>query len=462
MDPRALSLMRIGIALLVISDLVIRLSDLRAHYSYEGVWPGFLIPDFGWKPGYWSFYLLNESFTYTALLFSLHLVCAVCLLLGFKTRLFTLLVWLFTVSLHNRNLFILQGGDDLLRLTIMWGFFLPWGTCYSIDALLKKSPVSLPYYSGNIGYLLLLASVYFFSANLKTGEEWHETGNAAYFALSLEQLRLPLGDCIYTSPVLLKLATHVVIWSEYAIAPLILIPSVSGVFRLAAFGLLILLHAAIGATLYVGLFFLIGAVSAIGLIPGSCIDRIEKRIKIMRTTLPVPSGKGKTIVFLKSGVCACLIFMCLMINLSTVNWFPYEMRDTLARGANALRLDQFWGMFSPSVMKTDGWYVYHGMDSIGRQWDLRLNQDYVDYTKPRHIVDMYKNDRWRKLAENMQKDSYIFLRPLYCKYRIRTWNAEHPNKKMASLRVYFMQKENLAGYRSTVPVKTLHCMCYDD
>ncbi len=102
-------------------------------------------------------------------------------------------------------------------------------------------------------------------------------------------------------------------------------------------------------------------------------------------------------------------------------------------------------MFSPSVLKTDGWYVFHGMDSIGRQWDLRLNQDHVDYKKPRHIVSHYKNDRWRKLAENMQDDRFTFLRPLFCKYIITDWNHRHPEKKIAVLNFYFIAKNNLIG-----------------
>jgi hypothetical protein len=116
-------------------------------------------------------------------------------------------------------------------------------------------------------------------------------------------------------------------------------------------------------------------------------------------------------------------------------------------------------MFSPHIIKKDGWFVYHGMDSIGRQWDLRLNQDYVDYKKPEHVVSMYKTDRWRKLAEHMQNDQYTFLRPLYCRYIIRKWNAEHPEKKIAILNLYYMEKENLIGYKTTEITKKLFSVC---
>ena len=95
-----------------------------------------------------------------------------------------------------------------------------------------------------------------------------------------------------------------------------------------------------------------------------------------------------------------------MVNLGTLPFNDYQLRSELFYPVNVLRLNQNWSMFAPGVLRNDGWLVYHGMDSIGRQWDLRLDQDYVDYTKPQHIVKMYKNDRWRKLAENMQNNNY--------------------------------------------------------
>jgi hypothetical protein len=127
-----------------------------------------------------------------------------------------------------------------------------------------------------------------------------------------------------------------------------------------------------------------------------------------------------------------------------------------------LRLNQYWGVFSPTVMKRDGWFVYYGIDSLGRQWDLRRNEDYVDFSKPAHIVNMYKNDRWRKLAENLQSDASAFLRPLYCKYILSNWNSKHPEKKIVTLNLYFMEKKSLPNYRTTAVEKKIFCVCIND
>src|SRR5688572_29944773 len=124
--------MRIGIAMVVLSDLMIRASDLKAHYTDEGIWPLRVI-HLGWKNGAWSFHTLNGSYEYALAMFMIHFLLAVLLLFGYRTRIVTVMLWLMTISLHNRNLFVQQAGDDLLRLVIFWGMFLPWNAYFSFD-----------------------------------------------------------------------------------------------------------------------------------------------------------------------------------------------------------------------------------------------------------------------------------------------------------------------------------------
>jgi hypothetical protein len=453
--------MRIGIALIILSDLLIRGSDLSAHYTDAGLWPTNLIHNFGWKSGNWSLHELSGSYSWALTLFSLHFIFALFLLFGYKTKWATLLVWLLTISLHNRNLFVQQSGDDLLRLVLFWGLFLPWNTYYSLDS--KKGTVALkPNTLANLGYLCLIASVYFFTVCLKTSPEWRTDGSAIYYALSLEQIRLPLGDLLYQFPLLMKLLTWFVFYLELAIPILILWPDKKGNLRLIAFILLLLLHIGIGLTLYVGLFFIINIVTGIGLLPKSVMDKLERNLKLTKNKFPGRIKKITPLKYITNSICLFVIGISIIINLGSVKWFSYELRKEIWYPVNVFRLDQFWGMFSPSILKKDGWFVYHGMDSIGRQWDLCRDNEYVDYKKQEHIVQMYKSDRWRKLAENMQNDNYTFLRPQYCRYIIREWNKKHPDKKMAILNFYYMEKIKLPNYKTSDVKKNLFCVCNDN
>jgi hypothetical protein len=452
--------MRIGIGIIVMADLFIRGNDLKAHYTDSGIWSVKLMYTLGWKAGSWSLHALSGEYSWELILFILHFMFAAFLVLGFKTKLSTLLVWLFTISLHNRNIYIQQSGDDLLRLVLFWGLFLKWGNCYSLDSR-KANDIQKQATIPNLGYLLLIASVYFFSVSLKTSNEWHADGNAVYYALSLEQLRLPVGDWLYQFPGFLKLFTWLVYYTELILPLLILWPSKKGYLRFTAFLLIILLHTGFGLTLYVGLFFVIGMVSSIGLLPKFVLDKMETtfHLKIKKTSFK--KNKPNNWHPVLNTVSVIIIFLSLAINLATVNWFSYELRGEMLYPVNVLRLDQNWGMFSPSVLKKDGWFVYHGMDSIGRQWDLRRNEDYVDYAKPTHIVKMYKSDRWRKLAENLQNDTYTFLRPPYCQFILKDWNRRHPEKKIFTLNLYYMEKESLPDYKTTPAQKKLYCVCND-
>lgn len=455
--------MRIGVALIVICDLVIRGGDLTAHYTDKGLWPTELIHNFGWKAGFWSLHELSGSVLWIWLLFFIHFVFALALLFGFKTTWATLIVWLLYISLHNRNLFVLQAGDDLLRLLLFWGLFLPWNAHYSFDS--KSSTQPKQNYIAFFGYLLLLSSVYFFTVNLKTSSEWRSEGSAIYYALSLDQLRLGgAGDWLYAHPFLMKCCTHLLFYAECTIPFLILFPSKKGYVKLIAFCLILIIHAGIGLTLYVGLFFIINIITAIGILPPFVMDKIERKFTLLKKsseinfTTQVNFYKDNFIYFKNATALVAIIF-CLIVNLSSLKWFKYTLQSDLLLPVNVLKLDQYWGMFSPDVMKRDGWFIYHGIDSTGRQWDLRLDQDFVDYKKPAHVVKMYKTDRWRKLAENMQRSEFTFLRPLYCRYIIKKWNADHPEKQISTLNLYYMQKENLPDYKTTEVEKILYSVC---
>jgi hypothetical protein len=137
------------------------------------------------------------------------------------------------------------------------------------------------------------------------------------------------------------------------------------------------------------------------------------------------------------------------------------LREEVLIPVNATRMDQYWGMFSPNILKKDGWYVYYGTDSIGRQWDLIRNEDYVSFEKPESVLKIHRTDRWRKLTENMQRDGFDFLRPAYCKYILKKWNRQHPEKKMYTLFLYYMEKESLPDFKTTPAEKKLYCICND-
>jgi hypothetical protein len=467
LDLRALALMRIGISLVVIVDLITRATAMEAHYTADGVLPIKLLMEFDPKPLRWSFHYLSDTFTYQSFLFLVHGVVMLALLLGYRTRVFSILAWVFIVSLQNRNPFIQQGGDDLLRLTLFWGMFLPWGIYYSFDS--KKSQDIRPKYTfsaGTMAYLLLVCSVYLFSAIYKTSPEWRTEGTALYYALSLDQIKVGLGDFVYQFPGLMKFLTFFVYYGLEIAAPLlVLIPF--GNQRLRTIGAvgIMLLHIGIALHLYVGLFYVIGIASTLGMLPTKWMDRLDE--KIGKTKQKLSGGYFKTnvsiyLIQLRNILALVVMSLSLVMSFSYCRWFPYQLNQNMILMSNALKLEQFWGMFSPYIYKDDGWFIYKGYTESGGIWDIYNDKPELDETKPKDIDKMYPTDRWRKFAENYQRNNYNFMRPYYCRYLIRKWNEQHPANRIKELTIFFLKEESLPNYETKAIERQNVCMCSAD
>ena len=114
-DYRALGVFRIGVGLMLIVDLVGRAFDLTAFYTDMGVLPRAQLVAPVWVDGMFSFHTWGGGSVYEGFLFLLAFLLALLVVLGWRTRWVIFLSWIFLVSLHNRNVIILNGGDHLLR-----------------------------------------------------------------------------------------------------------------------------------------------------------------------------------------------------------------------------------------------------------------------------------------------------------------------------------------------------------
>lgn len=456
-------MMRIATGLVLLIDLFIRSLSIKAFFTDEGVLPIEVLKQYNWSPNYFSFHAISGDLWWQIILFIINALCIVLLIIGYRTRLFTFICWIFLTSIQNRNPFILQGGDDMLRLLLFWAIFLPWGERYSMQ---KKSSYKNQYFDwANIGYILLPASVFFFSALLKTSPEWRTDGTALYYALSLDQIRMPGGSLLYHFPILMKILTYVVFYIELLAPILLILPFVPSKVRLIGIISYLCLFIGIASTVYVGLFYIIGITSLIGLLPSSIIDRFEKRFYKSNTqyleTEHIPNTSF-IIALIQISKNYFLIFVacfCLMMNLGSVKKFPYALDPTIVHYGKALRLEQNWGMFAPFILKDDGWFVYSALRDDRKYIDIKNNIDTVNYNKPKYPVCEFESDRWRKFQENYTFNNNNYMRPFYCKYLLNKWNKEHPDQHILDLTIFFMKETSLPDYKTEPIVKTAVCNC---
>jgi hypothetical protein len=275
-DLRSLALMRVGIAVLLLIDLLVRWSSANDFYTDKGI---FTVKDFlsisNWST--WSIHAINGSWEFQSLIFLISIIFVLMLLVGYKTKVATLLSFILLLSLHHRNLIVIDKGDALLRVILFWGLFIPWNARFSIDSIINKALKKLPdkFFSlGVTGYFVQICCLYAFASLYKTGPEWTRDFTAGYYALSSDLYSFPMAHFVLAFPPVLRVFTFCTRFLEITAPFLLFFPFYTSLMRMAAVALLISMHAGFGATLLVGLFPLIDIVVLFGLIPSLFWDKL--------------------------------------------------------------------------------------------------------------------------------------------------------------------------------------------
>lgn len=479
-DLRALALMRMAVAAVIMIDLAIRVGDLEAFYSNSGAVPLSMVFEHLWNDYFVSLHAVSGLWQVQLFLFSLAWFCALMLFLGYRTRLFTVLSWFMLLSLHNRNTLILQGGDDLLRMVLFWAMFLPWGARYSCDRFLNRAVSnSLPpaiLSVATIAYLLQICYIYSGSALLK-GAEWHTSYTALYYAYSLDQIAYPLTKWFYYYPELLKKMTFVAYYFELLVPLLFFVPVKHHWFRTFGVLAIVVFHTFNSLNLLIGLFPLIGIATSLGLLPSEAMHKLEQLFS--RSTQRVAASFRALASWLPTFIpwrvpvyqrapwrenfkTALLIFLTLFVfdwNFSNTSIVASKLSDKLRFIGYGLRLDQNWGMFAPGVFKDDGWYVLQGIRNDGTSVNLLNPSGPLSFAKPRSVVSMFPNDRWRKYSENFIMSYNEYTRGYFCTYFKRIWNEAHPAQPLRELRIYYMSELTQPDYHYVKPEKVLLWQC---
>lgn len=102
-------LFRIVLAAISLFDLVTHTAYLSAHYTDQGILPRtFLIRDM--HPWELSVNMMSGSGSVQALIFAVGALAALGMLVGFRTRLSTVILWVIVMSIQWRNPFVLNAG----------------------------------------------------------------------------------------------------------------------------------------------------------------------------------------------------------------------------------------------------------------------------------------------------------------------------------------------------------------
>ena len=520
LDLRSLALFRIGLGGVLSCDLVQRIRDAESFYSDFGVLPrGVLFSEFA-GPWDWTLHGFSGQGGAVVLLFVLQLALALCLLAGYRTRLAALLCWLLVVSIQHRNEFVGHGGDQLLRTLLLWSLFLPLGARWSVDSALDGRDRSRlpPWLSvGTAALVLQTCFLYWSTLLLKWHPDWWQ-GRAVGMALEIDQFALPAG-LLLREVSWLPLLTWLTLVCEFLGPLLLLLPLSPGWQRLLAAGMMAGLHAGFGICLNLLAFsaasivfwlafipscfweWLLSTMAALLLSAGDPVRRLAaRRVTILsvmakwtRPTQPLPGATWRNRV--AQGICALLIAIVatatahrfdvdrqsffkedLVTGLQDIgllsrapgydprnpppqpNWFGWDWYRAGGGALNALLLKQSWGMFAPSPMIDDGWFVIIGtredgtVEELYNRGEFRFGESAAvtaeTWEKPDPVVDAYPSARWRKYLYRLWMEEDGRHRRLFSRYLTRVYEradkerfgeaAWSRGKRLLFFEIYYM------------------------
>lgn len=141
--------------------------------------------------GTWRWSLLDAGLQ-PAVLVAVALAGLTALLVGWRARLATLVVWACTVSLFHRSRWVLNGGDDVFIQSLFYLFFAQAAAVWSLDAWRRpatESVVRVPAWPLRMVQLQLVV-IYFVTGLSKTGGEPYDWWGGAAIYWSLQDVSL--------------------------------------------------------------------------------------------------------------------------------------------------------------------------------------------------------------------------------------------------------------------------------
>jgi hypothetical protein len=335
---------------------------------------------------------------------------AIGLLLGYRYQLACAISFVALLLIQLRNPYILQGGDDLLRLILLWLILLPANSSFAI----QHKPLSNIHHSVWLGYVFQVAIVYASSAWHK-GAEWNQSFTAIQYTFAHQGVARQFVTPLLQYPSLLSAITAIVYYAEWML-PMLLIVGIwhKKTAHFAAIGLF-MFHLINAVTLNIGLFPWVGIVSLIPLLPlKNSSQQVHQELKNRNK---IEQATHLSIMLLILGSACYLI--------------PSANRGSAsARIIRNAGLYQRWDMFAPGVSKVFVRFVM--IDELAA-----TEQPHTFATQPHE--EMFKKDRFRKFSEYASDVSHSYLAFALCKCLVAN-DTTYVNKTL-----YMIRAENKMG-----------------
>lgn len=310
MDSRALSFFRIVFALLLLKDALYHLPIAYWFYSDEGITPRNALFDGLAREARFSLMDAISAPWMAQFFFICWIIVLVGLLAGYRTRLMTVLNFVFLLSIHERNLYVIDGADNVMRVVSFWCMFIPLGHYYSVDVVLHRfnryrhtqnpSDLRVPEaprttFAFPVRLLQLqVALIYLFTFILKLpGDPWMK-GEALHYALQLQSLTLPTGDWVLENAPfwMLQAMTYFALVAEGTFFFFVFVPILQPYLRILALTLGFVLHMGIAVLMSVPNFSMLMPTTYLVFFMPQWIEAFDNRLRLPKQHLFMPLPKS--------------------------------------------------------------------------------------------------------------------------------------------------------------------------
>jgi hypothetical protein len=284
-----LSVVRIGYGLVLVGILLVNYHERRLLWGPESPWTLEILRDTPPNVRGLSLYQISSSGIWFELVYHLTILLCVLFVLGWRTRWITPPLVVAIWSWQERTPIVSDGGDNLLRLILIYLCFAQLSAHWSLDARravrrraaghetrnrerLGWRVATVVHNGAVLAALLQVCLLYMASGLFKAqGQSWQD-GTALYYVLHVETLQSwpDLSRFVYTNPVALVTFAYFAVFLQVAF-PFLMLNSVTRRLGLLA---VIGMHVGIGVLLALPFFSLIMIVTDMLFIRDSTYRRV--------------------------------------------------------------------------------------------------------------------------------------------------------------------------------------------
>jgi hypothetical protein len=208
---RGLAIFRVVSGVALLYQALINYAQRHVLWGPDGVW-AFAEWRESLHPANINLFALDGSLVWFELVYHLVIVVTILWTLGVAPRITTVAMWLLTWSLHDRNIFVVSGGNNLVQLLLFYAIFTDLGGGRQTRAHAGSWWAPYAGLIHNAAYLAIIVQVclvYFTAGIWKVhGDRWF-FGTALYYALRAPEFVLPgLSALVYESATLVVLLTY--------------------------------------------------------------------------------------------------------------------------------------------------------------------------------------------------------------------------------------------------------------